>query len=232
MEHRRTTGFLLGLLLALAIMVVALEYTSTPGEPEGDDGLLEDVERDMEMIPVITQKDMVAQTVAAPPKSEEASAKINPVDAKMAKEVPERLVQLQKSQMEGEGTEEATENEGDKTTALSPVALNEEDKPLHFRVVEQLPEFPGGMVEFMKWLTKNLRYPTIAQQREVEGKVVVSFIVNKDGTTSHIDILKSVDVELDREALRVIRIMPRWKPGENQGKPCRTMVAIPVVFKL
>ena len=84
----------------------------------------------------------------------------------------------------------------------------------------------------MKWLTKNLRYPPAAQQHKVQGKVVAQFIVNKDGTVSDIEILKPVDPSLDREALRVLRMMPKWKAGMQDAKPCRTQVCIPIVFKL
>jgi protein TonB len=84
----------------------------------------------------------------------------------------------------------------------------------------------------MKWLTRNLRYPPMAQRQRIEGKVVVSFIVNKDGSIANVKLEKSADPDLDREALRVIRMMPKWKPGIENNKPCRTMFAIPVVFKL
>ena len=96
-----------------------------------------------------------------------------------------------------------------------------------------MPKFPGGAVELMKWLTKNLRYPYDAQKNKKEGKVVVQFIVNKDGTMSDLKVVKSAQyASLDREALRVIRMMPKWTPGVQNDKPCRTMVCIPVVFKL
>ena len=95
-----------------------------------------------------------------------------------------------------------------------------------------MPEFPGGMVYLMKWLTKNLKYPARAQQQKIQGRVIVSFIVNKDGIIADAKVIKSVDDDLDREAMRVIRMMPKWKPGIQNDKPCRTMVAIPIVFKL
>jgi protein TonB len=98
--------------------------------------------------------------------------------------------------------------------------------------VEELPEFPGGASEFMKWLTKNLHYPAQAQQRKLQGKVVAQFIVNKDGSISNIELVKRVDPSLDNEALRVLRLMPRWKAGQQNEKPCRTQVCIPIVFKL
>ena len=100
------------------------------------------------------------------------------------------------------------------------------------RTVEQLPEFPGGMVAFMKWLTRNLHYPVQAQQQRIEGRVVVSFIVNKDGSIASPKVVKSAAPLLDSEALRVIRMMPRWKPGILDEKPCRTMFAIPINFKI
>lgn len=84
----------------------------------------------------------------------------------------------------------------------------------------------------MKWLTRNLRYPPQAQQQKIQGKVVVSFIVNKDGSISAPTIVKSVDPMLDNEAMRVVKMMPRWKPGLEKGKPCRTMFAIPINFVL
>ena len=84
----------------------------------------------------------------------------------------------------------------------------------------------------MKWLTRNLRYPNSAKQRKVQGRVVAQFIVNTDGSLSDISIVQPVESTLDREAMRVLRLMPKWKAGQQYGKPCRTMVCIPIVFKL
>ena len=128
--------------------------------------------------------------------------------------------------MDGAHIEEQT------TTALAPANAENADNPLNFQVVEEVPEFPGGPVEFMKWLTKNLTYPEHARQQKVQGTVVVTFIVNKDGTLANTQVVRSVNQFLDREALRVMRMMPNWKPGSDHGKPCRTLVCIPIVFKL
>ena len=132
----------------------------------------------------------------------------------------------------GENVRTNTQDEPNTTTAQSQVAVDENDNPLHFRIVEKLPEFPGGMVEFMKWLTKNLHYPVLAQKQRLEGKVVVSFIINKDGSITNEKVERSVDPLLDQEALRVVRMMPKWKPGIDKNKPCRTLFAIPINFKL
>ena len=113
-----------------------------------------------------------------------------------------------------------------------PEAVDMYDEPLDFRVVEDLPQFPGGAVEFMKWLTKNLKYPAVAQQRKVQGRVVAQFIVNRDGSVSDIQVVEKLSAECDREALRVLRMMPKWQPGVMDAKPCRTKVCIPIVFKL
>ena len=100
------------------------------------------------------------------------------------------------------------------------------------RIVEQLPEFPGGMTAFVQWLTRNLKYPEAARSQKLQGRVVLSFIVNKDGSVSQVKVARSVNPLLDREALRVIRMMPPWKPGIQNNEPCRTMIAVPIVFQL
>ena len=105
-------------------------------------------------------------------------------------------------------------------------------EPLDFRVVQDLPEYPGGPVAFMKWLTKNLRYPKAAQQQKVQGKVVAQFVVAADGSITELKITQSLHPLCDREALRVLQLMPKWKPGVQNDKPCATMVAIPIVFQL
>ena len=106
------------------------------------------------------------------------------------------------------------------------------NNPLNFHIVEDLPKYPGGAVEFMKWLPRNLQYPALARSRKIQGKVVAVFYVEKDGTVSGISITQSLSPECDREALRVLRKMPKWEPGIQNDQPCRTKVCIPIVFKL
>ncbi len=117
-----------------------------------------------------------------------------------------------------------------KTVARNAVNANK-DKVI-FRVVEQLPEFPGGATAYMKWLTKNLRYPITAQQQKVNGKVVVQFVVNKNGSVSDIKILEPLDPDCDKEVVRVLSMMPKWKPGMEKDHPVRTKYVIPIVFKM
>lgn len=101
-----------------------------------------------------------------------------------------------------------------------------------FQAVEQSAEFPGGQAELMKWLGRNVRYPEAAQANEVQGRVIVQFVVEKDGSIGQATILKGVDKDLDREALRVVKNMPKWQPGKNNGVAVRSYFRLPVTFKL
>ncbi len=99
-----------------------------------------------------------------------------------------------------------------------------------FRVIEQLPEFPGGASAFMTWLTHRLEYPKSIKKGD-GVKVVAQFIVNKNGTISDLKIVKSLNDDCDAEVLRVLNMMPKWKPGIEKGKPTRTEYVVPVVFE-
>lgn len=101
-----------------------------------------------------------------------------------------------------------------------------------FVAVEQQAEFPGGQAALMRWLSQNVRYPEAAQQNDVQGRVVVKFVVEKDGSIGAATIVKGVDKDLDREALRVVKKMPKWQPGKNNGVAVRSYFNLPVVFKL
>lgn len=101
-----------------------------------------------------------------------------------------------------------------------------------FQAVEQPADFPGGQAALMKWLSNNIRYPESAQQNDIQGRVIVKFVVEKDGSIGHAQILKGVDKDLDREALRVVNKMPKWQAGKNNGVAVRSYFTLPVTFKL
>ena len=101
-----------------------------------------------------------------------------------------------------------------------------------FVAVEQQAEFPGGQSALMKWLSNNIRYPEAAQQNDIQGRVVVKFVVEKDGSIGHAEIARGVDKDLDREALRVVNKMPKWQPGKNNGVAVRSYFNLPVTFRL
>ena len=101
-----------------------------------------------------------------------------------------------------------------------------------FDIVEQMPSFPGGDGSMMGWLSSNVKYPAVAEENGVQGRVIVRFVVGKDGSISNTSISRSVDPSLDKEALRVVKAMPRWIPGKQKGKPVSVWMTIPVTFQL
>ena len=111
----------------------------------------------------------------------------------------------------------------------SKVAPQEE---VVFQVVEEMPEFPGGMGEAMKFLAKNIKYPVAAQQAKIEGRVIVQFVVERDGSISDIHTVRSVSPELDAEAIRVVSLMPKWNPGKQRGKAVAVKYTMPIMFRL
>ncbi len=216
-----TTRYLLGLILVLSLCLVALEWNTDSSGWAFFDTANDDIEAEIELSPLHRDEDEVPMMIPKEPQEKmPPSQELNLVeeDVEIAPEVLEPVASKE------EAKEDVKED--------LPEAVDMYDAPVDFRVVEDLPQFPGGAVEFMKWLTKNLKYPPSAQQRKVQGRVVAQFIVNKDGSISDLVLVEKVSPELDREALRVLRMMPKWTPGVMDAKPCRTKVCIPVVFKL
>lgn len=101
-----------------------------------------------------------------------------------------------------------------------------------FTVVEQMPMFPGGDAALMSYLANNIHYPTVAAENGVQGRVVVGFVVERDGSITDVRILRGVDPSLDREAMRVVKSMPRWTPGKQNGSAVRVKYQVPVAFRL
>ena len=212
---------MLGLILVLALLFVSLEWNSSDNGWHFFDIEDDELEAELELSPLHRDDNEVPMMVPEEPKPEEQpSEQMNPVeeDVELAPE-PQEPITEQKEESKAEEPQK-------------PEAVDMYDAPIDFRLVEDLPQFPGGAVEFMKWLTKNLKYPPAAQQRKVQGKVLAQFIVNKDGSISNLELVQTLDPQCDREALRVLRMMPKWQAGIMDAKPCRTRVCIPIVFKL
>jgi protein TonB len=226
LENQRSQWFLLGLVVALSLLFVAFEYTTNPKSVEDNEELLEQMAQEMEMTTPDT-RDMMTVQEQAPPKA--VTQKLKAVEN--APEQPQKIASTTSPLVVGDG--EGLNKEAKVTEAVEETPAQIQDNTVYkVQTVEQLPEFPGGWTALMQWLTRNLHYPAIAQQQKIQGKVVVSFIINKDGTVTNVKLEKSVDVSLDREALRVVKMMPRWKPAIMHDKPCRCMFVIPVVFSL
>lgn len=217
LEHLRPWMFLAGLVATVVGFFLILEVgVFVSSEDSWDEDIVMDL--DMELN---DQRDMIAAAQKELPKEEkEESDDLNKVDetAELAPEI------LEPQAPEEEAEEEVEEEE-------PPINLNEENEEV-LRIVEELPQYPGGMVEFMKWLTATLKYPPAALRQKIQGKVMVAFIVNIDGSITNLELTQRVNTLLDNEALRVMRLMPKWTPGKDHGVVCRTKVAIPIVFEI
>ena len=227
LNEKRGTFFVLGIIMALSLLFVSLEYTSKEFDSFLDDEYLDDLAQDFELLPSMDEEEEIETA------SPQERTTVLTENIKVTEEVPSEIdnTSIPTPLIEQEVTEDMT-NEKETDEQTPPNVAEQAEEPIQFRIVEQYPEFPGGMTEYMKWLTRNLRYPDIARSQKIQGKVVVQFIVNQDGTIADAKVVKSVNPHLDREAMRVIRMMPSWKPGIQDNKPCKTMVAVPIVFKL
>lgn len=105
-----------------------------------------------------------------------------------------------------------------------------EDKP--FVTVEQMPYFPGGEAELKKFIDSNLKYPVVAQEEGIQGRVIIRFVVEEDGSISNVNIIRGIDPSCDKEAFRLIKTSPKWNPGKQNGKAVRVYYTLPIIFKL
>jgi protein TonB len=227
LESQKSTGLLVGYIIALATMFAAFEYTTR-----------DYVETDViySTTSFVSEEEVVPPTqpifTAAPPP---------PADAPQVAEILD-IVDNETEIVEEEiETSESTDQAITGPTAPvsgpvmtgPPTATQEEgDEGEVFEIVEQNPSFPGGNEALMKWLSKNLKYPASAQENNIQGRVMVQFVVNKDGSIVDPKVIKSVDPALDKEALRVVSAMPKWQPGKQRGKTVRVRFTLPVTFRL
>ena len=218
----------MGLVLVLALFYVSLEWNSAISNETIDPLDLDELVHESELVPM-SNIETIAELQEK--KQVEKAEQLNIVDDDVQLQPDEEL----EGEKEGDDDEsllkDLEESLDDEDKALASIGVDP-NNPLNFHIVEDLPQFPGGAVEFMKWLTKHLRYPNIARMRKEQGKVVAVFYVEKDGSITGIKVTQSLSPECDREAMRVLRMMPQWKPGIQNDKPCRTKVCIPIVFKL
>lgn len=160
------------------------------------------------------------------------------VDAdKVKNEVMDMEEQKEDNTARGVVNQEGSDD-ADKFKAVQEQVIVKEPEPEKpkeeeiFVAVEQMAEFPGGQGALKKWLGQNIRYPEAAQQNDIQGRVIVKFVVEKDGSIGQVTVVKGVDKDLDREAIRVVKKMPKWQPGKNNGVAVRSYFNLPVTFKL
>ncbi len=218
LENRKSTWLLVGYVIVLAFMFIAFEWTKRDVQIDTSQAVTDVVFEEEIEIPITEQPEVVAPP---PPEAPSIAETLTIVDDEA--DVDESTL------VSSEDTGEAVE------IKYVPVTVEEvePEEQTIFTVVEQMPEFPdGGIAGLMQFLSKNIKYPTIAQENGVQGRVSVQFVVNKDGSIVDATVLRGVDPYLDKEALRVIGTMPKWKPGMQRGKPVRVKYTVPVMFRL
>jgi len=218
LEGKRFTWLLVGYVIVLAFMFIAFEWTEREKVIDMTQAV-SDVVFVEEMIPITMPEDVVA-----PPPSE-------------APQVTD-VIEIVEDDVEVEENVVIQSDVAAPITNVTYVAVptavvvEETNEDEIFETAENMPEFPGGNAALMQFLQKNIRYPQIPQENGVQGRVIIQFVVNTDGTVVDPVVARSVDPYLDKEALRVIGLMPKWKPGMQRNKPVRVKYTVPVVFRL
>lgn len=217
LEGKKSTWLLVGYVVVLAFMFVAFEWTQRDVKIDTSQAVA-DVVFEEEIIPITETPE---QAAPPPPEAPKVAELLEIVDDKADIEETTTIIN--------------EDNQARVEVKYVPVQVVEEEpeEQTIFEVVEQMPEFPnGGMAGLMQYLSKNIKYPTIAQENGTQGRVTVQFVVNRDGSIVDAKVLRGVDPYLDKEAIRVISSMPKWKPGMQRGKAVRVKYTVPVMFRL
>jgi protein TonB len=217
LENKKQLYFMIGLVFALGVMLVGFEWTSKQSKADSL-GTVGAVAIEEEIIP-ITREQEVKPPPPPPPKVIEV---LNIVDDDI--KIDDQLM--------------IDDSEADDKTLIdvAPVITKkeeaEEETAEVFFIVEDMPEFPGGEAALRAYIAGQIKYPVIAQENGIQGKVYVTFVVGKDGAVSNATIARGVDPSLDKEAIRVVNTLPKWKPGKQRGKAVNVSYTVPINFVL
>lgn len=219
LENKKMIATLIGLVMALGIMYIAFEWAQKDHNPLEGFEVQGPVEIDEEMVEVTFRE----ETPPPPPPPQPET-------------VLSDIIDIQENDAEVESTDFSSEDESDARVEIqAPIAPPEEEedeeKVIHIRV-EKMPEFPGGQEALNRYLVRNIKYPLLAQENGIQGRVVCQFVVNSDGSIVDISVVRGVEESLDKEAIRVIKSMPKWTPGRQGGKNVRVKYTLPIRFKL
>lgn len=217
LENKKLTYLLMGFAFVLSLCFVALEWTEKQVTVYD---IMQEIGFEEEMDDIVqTQQD----NTPPPPQPEQQIQEIEALN------VVEDNVETQHIEIN-------TEDNDTKIEIAAPVQQVVEEEEVEeevFVVVEKMPEFPGGQAALFKFLSENVKYPVIAQENGIQGRVICQFVVNKDGSIVDVEVVRTGgDASLDKEAVRVIKSMPKWHPGQQRGKPVRVKYTVPVNFKL
>lgn len=215
-ENQRGSWLLMGLVVALAFMFVSFEWT----------------QHDVRIAALSPDDESIYVTELVPITFPDEKLEPPPPPENKIVEILE-IVKNDIEVADNVSTVSEDMNATHQIIWIPPVVETEVvDEDIIVDVAEIMPEFPGGMAALMKYLGTNIKYPTISQEMGSMGRVIVQFVVDKDGTITNPTVARGVDAYLDKEAIRVVSSMPKWKPGMQNGKRVRVKYTVPVVFRL
>ncbi|WP_286847164.1 MULTISPECIES: energy transducer TonB [unclassified Proteiniphilum] len=217
LEVHKNTFILMGLVLGISVLFFAFEW-STETKKLDETVIVQDILAEEEI--EVTRREPTPPPPPPPPEPETPEI-IEVVDQKVETKFD---IQVEDNQ--------AQRQVQTYVPPPPPKPKQEEVTEEIFVVVENQPEFPGGNAAMMKFLSDNIKYPVIAQENGIQGRVICNFVVERDGSITDVQVVRGVDPSLDREAVRVIQSMPRWTPGKQRGQAVRVRFTLPVVFRL
>ena len=215
LENKKLMFIQIGMVISLLITWLVFEHKNYD-KREIDESLLNrEIVEDLEMTEITKQDEQKPQPV----------------------ELPKQTTQLEIVQDDVEVDDIEINAEVDQQEVIEeyvPVEVEEEEvvEQEIFQIVEEMPSFPGGEAKLMEYVAKNIKYPQIARETGIQGRVFVGFVVEPDGSISNVKLLRGIGGGCDEEAMRVIKSLPKWKPGKQRGKAVRVSYQIPVFFKL
>ncbi|MBP7210051.1 MAG: energy transducer TonB [Paludibacteraceae bacterium] len=219
LENKKIISVLIGLVVALGILFVAFEWSQSDVTVY-EEALQGAAEVDEELVDITFR----SETPPPPPPPQQQETVLSDV------------IEIKENTETVETADFSTEDESNKRVEIqAPIAAPEEEpedqKKIHV-IVEKMPEFKGGAEAMNNFLVKNIKYPLIAQENNIQGRVICQFVVNSDGRIVDVVVVRGVEASLDAEAVRVIKSMPPWTPGKQGGKNVRVKYTLPIRFKL
>ena len=216
LESKKLTFALIGLVVTLFIVWRVFEYKSY------DQQTFDDLQQTVEVI----EEEMVEITKQEQPKIQPPAPKPQVTQ-----------IQIVEDDVEVEDVEidaEVDQDEVIEEYEFTPPEIEEEEivEAEIFKVVEEMPEFPGGAAKMMEFIQKNIKYPMMARESDIQGRVFVNFVVEPNGTITNVTVMRGIGGGCDEEALRVVQSMPNWKPGKQRGSAVRCSFTVPIIFKL
>ena len=217
LESKKLTFALIGLVVTLFIVWRVFEYKSY------DKQIVDDLQKTVEVI----EEEMVEITKQEQPKPQPPAPKPQVTQIQVVEDDVEVEDDIE---IDAEVSQDEVLEEYD----FTPPEIEEEEivEAEIFKVVEEMPEFPGGAAKMMEFIQKNIKYPMMARESDIQGRVFVNFVVEPDGTITNVTVMRGIGGGCDEEALRVVQSMPHWKPGKQRGSAVRCSFTVPIIFKL